>query len=287
MYVNLCRITQSLHVLSFMHSYTHKLGPYRYLQVNALILFLTIACIFAFAIVNITHTNYTSTPSLSHHAGSPPIDTICVYHYQWCDVTIDILTRIDKVTLIPIKNVYNRAIPGLKQNVLSARISKLGIRSLVLPEPYVSTLKKLNMGLTGSSHYITISDFVKICTYFRHPPPKNIVKFDFITSAISSEEVVKIFNDPSNEASQKLLSQLSAEAEVKGLNSSSGSGSKCGSAGTSGRGNKRKESEGSSIAMDETYNPSEGTVTHTGIIHVHVLRHCNQCLHVAHVIRPV
>lgn len=41
-------------------------------------------------------------------SGSAPIDVIYVYHYHWGSATIDVLTRNNKATLIPIKNVYNR-----------------------------------------------------------------------------------------------------------------------------------------------------------------------------------
>ena len=120
-----------------------------------------------------------------------------------------------------------RAIPGLKQNVLSARISKLGIRSLVLPEPYVSCLKKLNMGLTGSSHYITINDFVKICTYFKHPPPEDITRFTIVTSTVPTSDVLLLFNNPKTSACVKLLTRLTKESKLKSSqeNSASGGGS--------------------------------------------------------------
>ena len=113
------------------------------------------------------------------------------------------------------RNLYLKAIPGLKQNVLSARISKLGIRSLVLPEPYISTLKRLNLGLNGSSHYVTISDFVKICTYFKRQAPALVGKFDFVSSDLDPTEVLCLFNDPDTSTSKNLLSQLSEEVEKR------------------------------------------------------------------------
>ena len=121
------------------------------------------------------------------------------------------LTRQKCAPLIPKRNLYLKAIPGLTLNVLSARISKLGIRSLVLPEPYVSTLKKLNLGLNGSSHYVTISNFVKICTYFKRKPPALVGKFDLVSSDLDPKEVVCLFNNPDMSTSKKLLSQLSQE----------------------------------------------------------------------------
>lgn len=140
------------------------------------------------------------------------IDTLCVYQFICGPEFIDILTRRDSTPLIPIKNVYVKAIPGLKQNVLSARISKLGIRSLVLSEPYVSTLKKLNLGLTGSSHYITVTDFIKICGYFRRSIGSFIANLDLILSTHAPGDVVRMFNDPGSAASRALLSRLSEEA---------------------------------------------------------------------------
>ena len=85
-------------------------------------------------------------------------------------------------------------LPGLKRNVLSARISKLGIRSLALTEPYVSTLKKIGLKVVGSSHYVSILDFIKICRYFKRPPPESLAKFCFITSQMEPEDVVKLFS---------------------------------------------------------------------------------------------
>lgn len=143
--------------------------------------------------------------------GSPPVDTLCIYQFSCGPEYIDIISRKDLSPLIPIKNVYLKAIPGLKQNVLSARISKLGIRSLVLSEPYVSTVKKLNIGLTGSSHYITVSDFIKICNYFRKPIESFVPKLDLIMSSQSPTEILCMFNDPDARASGDLLSRLTKE----------------------------------------------------------------------------
>ncbi len=121
---------------------------------------------------------------------------------------LDVLVTNSLPSYIPVKNVYQRAIPYLKQNVLSARISKHGIRSAVLSEPYVSTVKKLSMGLTGSSHYITISDFFKICRYFKHQPPEKLSNFQFVTSAVSTDDVLEMFNHPESARGQELLERL-------------------------------------------------------------------------------
>ena len=94
---------------------------------------------------------------------------------------------------MPVKNMYEKVIPGLKRNVLSARISKLGIRSLVFVEPYISALKKLGLNVTGSSHYMTIVDFVKICKYFKILAPDSLSHFSFITSDLEVEEVLQTF----------------------------------------------------------------------------------------------
>ena len=183
------------------------------------------------------------------------MDTLCIYKFLYGEEYIEILTRKDRTPLIPIKNVYLKAIPGLKQNVLSARISKLGIRSLVLSEPYVSTVKKLSLGLNGSSHYITVSDFLKICTYFKRPIPDFIHKFDFITSNLLPKNVLKLFNDPDAVASKDLLSQLSEEAVKRdiGLDDIPGIG---GGALIRGSGSPSRRSDGTN--PDGSINFSDG-----------------------------
>ena len=217
-------------------------------------------------------------------SGSSPIDLVCVYHYHWGPTTIDVLTRNNKATLIPIRNVYNKAIPGLKQNVLSARISKLGIRSLVLPEPYVSCLKKLNMGLTGRSHYITIPDFIKICNYFKHPPPDDIINFTHVTSVVSTSNVLLLFNNPRVEGSVKLLTRLSEESKLRGLGSQENLTSGGGSGGTRGKKDDQlgANGEGRSGAkverkggeVDESYiNSGESEWIGDGIVEVYVYLH--------------
>lgn len=82
----------------------------------------------------------------------------------------------------------------------------------MLSEPYVSTVKKLNIGLTGSSHYITVSDFIKICNYFRKPVEGFVPKLDLIMSSQSPDDILRLFNDPDHPASRDLLSQLTTAA---------------------------------------------------------------------------
>ena len=217
-------------------------------------------------------------------SGSLPIDLVCVYQYHWDSTTIDVLTRNNKATLIPIRNVYNRAIPGLKQNVLSARISKLGIRSLVLPEPYVSCLKKLNMGLTGSSHYITIPDFMKICNYFKRPPPDDIINFTLVTSVVSTSDVLLLFNNPRMEASIKLLTRLSEESKLKGFGSlenltgggSSGGarGKKDDKPGANSEGGSGSKTEKKGGEVDESYiNSGESELQIVICLNIHMNTH--------------
>ena len=123
-----------------------------------------------------------------------PIDTLCLYAYHWRDISLDVIVRQEQEALIPIRNVYENTISSLKRNVLSARLSKLGVRSHILTEPYVSILKKMGLHVTGSSHYVKITDFVKICNYFKATPPENVVKFCFISSQQEVKEVLKSFN---------------------------------------------------------------------------------------------
>lgn len=152
----------------------------------------------------------------SPHLAASPVDVLRVYQFKCGKEYIDIITRLNLAPLVPIKDVYHKAIPDLKQNVLSARISKLGIRSLVLSEPYVSTVKKLNIGLTGSSHYVTIPDFMKICVYFKKTPSDYILKLDLILSSHAVDDVLRMFNDPNSQFSRDLLSRLTKEREERG-----------------------------------------------------------------------
>lgn len=199
------------------------------------------------------------------------MDTLCIYSFKWGAESIEVLTRQNRAPLIPVKNVYLKAIPGLKQNVLSARISKLGIRSLVLSEPYVSTVKKLNLGLNGSSHYITVPDFIKICNYFKRQAPSFVTKFDIVTSVLSPESVLQLFNDPDNPASQILLSQLSEEAGKRKTGGAviPGIGGGASIRGSGSPSHSRTHSEGNN--MDGTFNFSDGELT--SLVHVQNVSH--------------
>lgn len=182
---------------------------------------------------------------------------------------MEIIARRSLAPLIPIKNVYLKAIPGLKQNVLSARISKLGIRSLVLSEPYVSTVKKLSIGLTGSSHYITVTDFIKICNYFRKPVEAFVSKLDLIMSSQSPDDIVRMFNDPGAKASGELLSWLTVQVGDRdaGRNAVPGIGGGAvvrgsGGGGGGGGGGQAWKSDGS--RRDSPVNLSEGKAAVVG-----------------------
>ena len=72
----------------------------------------------------------------------------------------------------------------------------------------MSTVKKLGLGLTGSSHYITIPDFFKICRYFKHTPPEKLSSFQFVTSAVSTDDVLVMFNQPESDRGRELLVRL-------------------------------------------------------------------------------
>ena len=137
--------------------------------------------------------HYYFSPVLHYTTDKPTPDTVCLYVYHWGTVSLDVITRKEEASVIPVKNIYEKVIPGLKRNVLSARISKLGIRSLVFVEPYISALKRLGLNVTGSSHYMTIVDFVKICKYFKIVAPDSLSHFSFITSDLEVEEVLQSF----------------------------------------------------------------------------------------------
>ena len=122
------------------------------------------------------------------------IDTVCLYSYHWGSTHIDLITRRNGDTVVPIKNVYGRVVPGLTRNAVSNRISKLGSKTVALSEPYVNVLKKLQLPITARSHYLTISDFIQICIYYRRSPPSNLTEFAQITSCANPAEILKKFN---------------------------------------------------------------------------------------------
>ena len=128
-----------------------------------------------------------------HVGHTQPLDRLDLYAYGWGDFFLDIIARrID--SLIPVKNIYEKVIPGLKRNVLSARISKLQVKSEALSEPYISAMKKLGLVVTGASHFVGIVDFIKICKYFHVQPPDNLTKFYTINSEVNPEDVLRTFS---------------------------------------------------------------------------------------------
>ena len=132
-----------------------------------------------------------NTFSISGHP--KPLDTIYLYAYGWGDFFLDVIAR-HSDSIIPVKNLYEKVIPGLKRNVLSARISKLQVKSEALMEPYITALKKLGLVVTGASHFVGIVDFIKICKYFKTPPPDNLTKFYAISSEVNPDDVLRSFS---------------------------------------------------------------------------------------------
>ena len=138
------------------------------------------------------------------------VDRLDLYAYGWGDFFLDIISRRSD-SLIPVKNIYEKVIPGLKRNVLSARISKLQVKSEALSEPYISAMKKLGLVVTGASHFVGIVDFIKICKYFHVQPPDNLTKFYTINSEINPEDVLRSFAaDPTDTQGQSLQPSNSA-----------------------------------------------------------------------------
>lgn len=129
---------------------------------------------------------------MSVHTAPP--DVICLYSYHWGSTHIDIITRNQDNTVIPMKNVYGSVIPGLTRNAVSNRIPKVGAKTVALPEPHINALKKLHLPITARSHYLTVQDFSTVCTYYKRPPPRNLKDFGLITSCDNPADVLKHFN---------------------------------------------------------------------------------------------
>ena len=91
-------------------------------------------------------------------------------------------------------NVYNRVVPGLTRNAVSNRIPKIGAKSIALPESHINVLKKLQLPITARSHYLTITDFVRLCTYYKQNPPKNLSDFAQINSKSNPVDILKTYN---------------------------------------------------------------------------------------------
>lgn len=123
-----------------------------------------------------------------------PVDTVCLYSYHWGTTHIDLITRKNEGTIVPIKNIHDRVLTGLTRNTVSNRISKLGAKSVTLSEPYIDILKKLQLPITVRSHYLSVSDFMLVCSYYKKSPPTNLADFVHITSFTNPAEILKKFN---------------------------------------------------------------------------------------------
>lgn len=92
------------------------------------------------------------------------------------------------------KNVYGRIVPGLTRNAVSNRIPKLGAKTIALPEAHINVLKKLQLPITARSHYLAVTDFIRVCMYYKKTPPSNLADFANITSHTNPAEILKVFN---------------------------------------------------------------------------------------------
>ena len=125
--------------------------------------------------------------------GTERMDRVCLYTYQWGSISLDIVatTAADSAS-IPMRDMYDKVIPDIKRNVLSSRMSKIGIHSHALLEPYVVALRKLGLGASARSHYIKVADFVKLCQYYHRIPPEGLSSFSVVTSESPVEVVIKM-----------------------------------------------------------------------------------------------
>ena len=189
-----------------------------------------------------------SISSLIGH--SQPVDRLDLYAFGWGDFHLDIVTR-HSHSFIPVRNIYEKVIPGLKRNVLSARISKLQVKSEALTEPYISSMKKLGLVVTGASHFVGITDFVKICRYFHVEPPGILTKFCSVTSEIDPETVLRLFStDQTTNQTPGSLVGDDAVSKMMGstLNQSSGIASLLGGGGGGMGEGERPSSRGSAMS---------------------------------------
>ena len=158
-------------------------------------------------------------------------------------------------SIIPVKNLYEKVIPGLKRNVLSARISKLQVKSEALMEPYVRALKKLGLVVTGASHFVGIVDFIKICNYFKTPPPDNLTKFYTISSEVHPDDVVRSFTFGKVDLQvQSIQPNVMLSAAREGGRVGGGGGAR----GGGGRGRGREETMGASCGVEGVLSPPLG-----------------------------
>ena len=185
-----------------------------------------------------------------------PLDRLDLYAYGWGDFFLDIIARRTD-SFIPVKNIYEKVIPGLKRNVLSARISKLQVKSEALSEPYISAMKKLGLVVTGASHFVGIVDFIKICKYFHVQPPDNLTKFYAVNSEVSPEDVLRTFSSEKTENQGLGLpptGSLFPASEVGPGDMQEGSGGAVMVA--SGQGDARPDTRGtSSMSVDQSASP--------------------------------
>ena len=189
---------------------------------------------------------------------SQPVDRLDLYAFGWGDFYLDIVTRRSH-SFIPVRNIYEKVIPGLKRNVLSARISKLQVKSEALTEPYISSMKKMGLVVTGASHFVGIADFVKICRYFHVEPPGILTKFGTITSEIDPEAVLRSFSG--NQTFGSLTGDDNV-SRVTGstLNQSGGMASLLGGGGGGGAvEGERPSSRGSCVSGDISSSPANAS----------------------------
>ena len=122
------------------------------------------------------------------------MDSICLYSYHWGHTTVDIITMGNAGTVIPMKIIYGRIVPGLTRNAVSNRVPKIGAKTIALSEAHIAVLKKLQLPITARSHYLTVPDFIKVCQYYGRTPPRNLSNFACISSQHNPAEVLKNFN---------------------------------------------------------------------------------------------
>ena len=122
------------------------------------------------------------------------MDSICLYSYHWGHTTVDIITMTNAATVIPMKIIYGRIVPGLTRNAVSNRVPKIGAKTIALSEGHIAVLKKLQLPITARSHYLTVADFIKVCQYYGRTPPRNLSSFAYISSQHNPAEVLKNFN---------------------------------------------------------------------------------------------
>lgn len=121
------------------------------------------------------------------------MDKVCLYTYKWGSITLDIVaTTTPDSASIPMRDMYDKVIPDIKRNVLSSRMSKIGVHSHALLEPYVVALRKLGLSASARSHYIKVMDFVRLCQYYHRLPPEGLASFSNVTSESPVEEVLKM-----------------------------------------------------------------------------------------------